>query len=151
MASAESALALGDNAVLTARRPQLLQEWADRNRERVLVLPLDVTDTQRIRDAVRAAGERFDGIDVLVNNAGRGWYGSVEGTSDADVRRSFELNFFPDTQVLKAVLPGMRTRRSGWFVNMWTPTFRSSSRPVTPWRPRTAGSPVIPPRCPSRP
>ncbi|WP_427924600.1 SDR family NAD(P)-dependent oxidoreductase [Streptomyces sp. cg40] len=117
-AYADLALERGDNVVLTARRPKLLDDWASPHGERALVLPLDVTDTQQIRAAVRAAEERFGGIDVLVNNAGRGWYGSVEGTSDADVRRSFELNFFSVTEMLRAVLPGMRARGSGWIVNM---------------------------------
>ncbi|WP_327292953.1 SDR family NAD(P)-dependent oxidoreductase [Streptomyces sp. NBC_01198] len=118
MAYANTALEIGDNVVLTARRPQLLGEWADRHGDRVLVLPLDVTDTGQIRDAVAAAEGRFGGIDVLVNNAGRGWYGSVEGAPEADVRRSFELNFFSVVEVLRAVLPGMRARSGGWVVTM---------------------------------
>ncbi|MFJ9249024.1 SDR family NAD(P)-dependent oxidoreductase [Streptomyces sp. NPDC101776] len=117
-AYADLALERGDNIVLTARRPQLLDAWSSPHGERALVLPLDVTDAQQIHTAVRAAEERFGRIDVLVNNAGRGWYGSVEGTSDADVRRSFELNFFSVAEVLRAVLPGMRARGSGWIINM---------------------------------
>ncbi|MGV9339608.1 SDR family NAD(P)-dependent oxidoreductase [Streptomyces sp. NPDC003688] len=118
MAYADAALERGDNVVLTARRPQLLDDWAADHGDRVLVLPLDVTDAGQVHDAVRAAEERFGGIDVLVNNAGRGWYGSVEGMAEADVRRSFELNFFSVTEILRAVLPGMRARGSGWIVNM---------------------------------
>ncbi|MEU4151144.1 SDR family NAD(P)-dependent oxidoreductase [Streptomyces sp. NPDC026659] len=118
MAYADAALERGDNVVLTARRPQLLDDWAADHGDRVLVLPLDVTDAGQVHDAVRAAEERFGGIDVLVNNAGRGWYGSVEGMAEADVRRSFELNFFSVTEILRAVLPGMRAQRSGWIVNM---------------------------------
>ncbi|MEU3247116.1 MULTISPECIES: oxidoreductase [unclassified Streptomyces] len=118
MAYAEAALERGDNVVLTARRPELLAEWAGAHGDSVLVLPLDVTDTRRIEEAVAAAEARFGGIDVLVNNAGRGWYGSVEGMTDDAVRRTFELNFFAVVAVLRAVLPGMRARRSGWIVNM---------------------------------
>ncbi|GAA0452114.1 SDR family NAD(P)-dependent oxidoreductase [Streptomyces olivaceiscleroticus] len=117
-AYADAALERGDNVALTARRPHLLDDWARPHGDRVLVLPLDVTDTRQIRDAVHAAEERFGGIDVLVNNAGRGWYGSVEGTADTDVRRSFELNFFSVTELLRAVLPGMRARGTGWIINM---------------------------------
>ncbi|MFJ4925654.1 oxidoreductase [Streptomyces sp. NPDC088736] len=118
MAYAEAALERGDNVVLTARRPELLAEWAGAHGDNVLVLPLDVTDTRGIEEAVAAAEARFGGIDVLVNNAGRGWYGSVEGMTDDAVRRTFELNFFAVVAVLRAVLPGMRARRSGWIVNM---------------------------------
>lgn len=118
MAYADVALELGDNVVLTARRPHLLDDWAARHGDRVLVHPLDVTDAPQTHAAVRAAEERFGRIDVLVNNAGRGWYGSVEGTPDSDVRASFELNFFSVTQMLRAVLPGMRERGSGWIINM---------------------------------
>jgi NAD(P)-dependent dehydrogenase (short-subunit alcohol dehydrogenase family) len=118
MAYADLALELGDNVVLTARRPHLLEEWAARHGDRVLVHALDVTDAGRIHDSVRAAEERFGGIDVLVNNAGQGWYGSVEGTPDTDVRASFELNFFSVAEMLRAVLPGMRKRGDGWIVNM---------------------------------
>jgi NAD(P)-dependent dehydrogenase (short-subunit alcohol dehydrogenase family) len=118
MAFAEAALDLGDRVVLTARRPAELDEWARAYGDRVLVVPLDVTDTEQVRDAVRAAEERFGGIDVLVNNAGRGWFGSIEGMADGDVRKMFELNFFAVLSVIRAVLPGMRARGSGWIVNM---------------------------------
>ncbi|MFG2953711.1 SDR family NAD(P)-dependent oxidoreductase [Streptomyces sp. NPDC048291] len=121
-AYADVALRQGDNVVLTARRPGQLKEWADLHgaeaRERILLPELDTTDPQQVRDTVRAAQARFGGIDVLVNNAGRGWYGSVEGSPEADVRRSFELNFFSVVDLVRAVLPGMRQRRGGWIVNM---------------------------------
>ncbi|MET7402366.1 SDR family NAD(P)-dependent oxidoreductase [Dactylosporangium sp. NPDC005572] len=118
MAYAEAALEAGDRVVLTARRTEPLDSWAKTLRDRVLVLPLDVTDAPAVRDAVAAAEARFGGIDVLVNNAGRGWVGSVEGMPDAAVRDLFELNFFAVLTVTRAVLPGMRARGTGWIVNM---------------------------------
>jgi NAD(P)-dependent dehydrogenase (short-subunit alcohol dehydrogenase family) len=118
MAFAEAALDVGDQVVLTARRPAELHTWAQAYDDRVLVVPLDVTDEGQVQKAVRAAEERFGGIDVLVNNAGRGWYGSIEGMDDADVRRMFELNFFAVLSVIRTALPGMRARGSGWIVNM---------------------------------
>ena len=118
MAFAEAALEIGDRVVLTARRPDELRSWSEKYGDRVLVLPLDVTDAVQVRDAVGAAEEHFGGIDVLVNNAGRGWYGSIEGMNEADVRAMFELNFFGLLSVIRAVLPGMRARASGWIVNM---------------------------------
>ncbi|GGK74831.1 short-chain dehydrogenase/reductase [Sphaerisporangium melleum] len=118
MTFAEAALENGDRVALTARRPHELRDWVEEHGDRVLVLPLDVTDTRQVHEAVSAAEARFGGIDVLVNNAGRGWYGSVEGMDEAAVRKMFELNFFAVLAVTRAVLPGMRARRAGWIVNM---------------------------------
>lgn len=118
MAYADAALDIGDRVVLTARRPAELQTWAQSHGDRVLILPLDVTDEGQVRAAVRKAEQHFGGIDVLVNNAGRGWYGSIEGMPDADVRAMFELNFFAVLSVVRAALPGMRSRGTGWIINM---------------------------------
>ncbi|MGN9788617.1 oxidoreductase [Nonomuraea sp. ZG12] len=118
MAFAEAALEAGDRVALTARRPAELRDWAEPYGDRVLTLQLDVTDTRQVHQAVAAAEAHFGGIDVLVNNAGRGWYGSVEGMDDAAVRQLFELNFFSVLAVTRAVLPGMRARRDGWIVNV---------------------------------
>ena len=118
MAFAEAALEAGDRVVLTARRPAELREWAQDYGGRVHVVALDVTDAAQIRDAVDAAHQRFGGIDVLVNNAGRGWYGSIEGMAEERVRAMFELNFFAVLAVTRAVLPEMRRRGNGWIVNI---------------------------------
>ncbi|MFI7124762.1 oxidoreductase [Nonomuraea sp. NPDC050153] len=118
MAFADAALESGDRVALTARRPDELRAWAEPYGDRVLALGLDVTDTRQVHQAVTAAEAHFGGIDVLVNNAGRGWYGSVEGMDDAAVRHVFELNFFAVLAVTRAVLPGMRARRNGWIINI---------------------------------
>lgn len=125
MVYAEAALEIGDRVVLTARRPAELDDWARAYGDRVLILALDVTDGAQVQAAVRAAEEHFGAIDVLVNNAGRGWYGSIEGMADGDIRAMFELNFFALLSVIRAVLPGMRARRSGWIVNMSSVAGRS--------------------------
>jgi NAD(P)-dependent dehydrogenase (short-subunit alcohol dehydrogenase family) len=118
VAFAEAALETGDRVVLTSRRPEALATWAQHYGDRVLVVPLELTDAAQVQRAVRAAEEHFGGIDVLVNNAGRGWYGSIEGMDESSMRAMFELNFFAVLSVTRAVLPGMRARGSGWIVNV---------------------------------
>ncbi|MEU0493915.1 SDR family NAD(P)-dependent oxidoreductase [Mycobacterium sp. NPDC006124] len=118
MAFAEAALEVGDRVVLTSRRPEALSAWAEQYGERVLIVPLELTDTAQVQDAVRVAEEHFGGVDVLVNNAGRGWFGSIEGMDEPSMRAMFELNFFAPLSVIRAVLPGMRARGNGWIVNV---------------------------------
>src|SRR5689334_2281523 len=118
VAFADAALEADDRVVLTSRRPQELAAWAEQYGDRVLVVALDVTDAAQVQSAVRTAEEHFGGIDVLVNNAGRGWFGSIEAMDESAVRSMFELNFFAALSVTRAVLPGMRARGNGWIVNV---------------------------------
>ena len=67
---------------------------------------------------MQQAEERFGGVDVLVNNAGYGYRAAVEEGDDADVRTLFDTHFFGTVAMIKAVLPGMRARRSGAIVNI---------------------------------
>ena len=118
VAFAEMALETGDRVTLTSRRPHELAAWADQYGDRVLVVPLELTDAAQVQRAVQTAEDRFGGIDVLVNNAGRGWFGSIEGMDESSLRAMFALNFFAVLSVTRAVLPGMRARGDGWIVNV---------------------------------
>ncbi len=106
----------GYRAVVTARRPDDLKEFADP--ERALLLKLDVTVQADIDAAVKAAHDRFGRIDVLVNNAGVGYFGAIEESEEAPVRRMFDVNVFGLGRMTQAVLPGMRQQRSGCIVNI---------------------------------
>ncbi|MCG7594281.1 SDR family NAD(P)-dependent oxidoreductase [Mycobacterium sp. PSTR-4-N] len=118
VAFAEAALETGDRVGLTSRRPQELAARAEQYGDRVLVVSLDVTDAAQVRHAVQTVEKHFGGIDVVVNNAGRGWFGSIEAMDESTVRTMFELNFFAVLSVTRAVLPGMRARGNGWIVNV---------------------------------
>jgi len=83
----------------------------------LLTLALDVTDADQVRAAIAAAEARFGGIDVLVNNAGIGYFAAVEESTDEEIRRMFEINVFGLSDVIRAALPGMRARRTGTIVN----------------------------------
>ncbi|CAD5110004.1 oxidoreductase [Zestomonas carbonaria] len=111
-------LALGYRAAVTARNPEQLRELVAGHEERALVLALDVTDPGQVRAAVSAAEERFGRIDVLVNNAGIGYFGSFEESEIDEVRRMFEINVWGLADMTRTVLPGMRGRRSGTIVNI---------------------------------
>lgn len=115
---ATAVLARGDRCVVTARRPESVNDIAAGHADRALVLPLDVTEPGQIELAVVEAEKRFGRIDVLVNNAGIGYFAGVEESEDAEVRRMFEINVFGLAHMTQAVLPGMRKRRSGHIVNI---------------------------------
>ncbi|WP_328469000.1 oxidoreductase [Actinoplanes sp. NBC_00393] len=117
-ALARAVLDRGDNAVVTARDVTKVEDFAESHPRTALALSLDVTDPEQVCDAVRQADARFGGVDVLVNNAGYGYRAAVEEGGDADVQRLFATNFFGAVSMIKAVLPGMRARRSGAIVNI---------------------------------
>jgi NAD(P)-dependent dehydrogenase (short-subunit alcohol dehydrogenase family) len=107
----------GWRAAVTARDPSRVDGLVARHDGRGLALALDVTDPAQIAAAVHAAEARFGAIDVLVNNAGYGYETSVEEGDDVAVRALFETNVFGLAALMRAVLPGMRTRRRGYIVN----------------------------------
>ncbi|QRK12672.1 SDR family NAD(P)-dependent oxidoreductase [Archangium violaceum] len=106
----------GYRVVVTARKTEQVQDLARRGT--ALVLELDVADPVQARAAIKAAEEAFGGIDVLVNNAGIGYFAAVEESDPAQVRKLFEVNFFGVANMIQAVLPGMRRRRRGFIVNL---------------------------------
>lgn len=117
-AFAEAVLARGENVVATARDASTVADLAEAHPDTALALALDVTDDDQVTAAVQAAEERFGGVDVLVNNAGYGYRAALEEGEDADVRQLFETHVFGTVRTTKAVLPGMRARRSGTIVNL---------------------------------
>jgi NAD(P)-dependent dehydrogenase (short-subunit alcohol dehydrogenase family) len=115
---AEAALDAGDRVVATARRPQTLDDLVARAPERVLALPLDVTDQGQIDAAVATARSHFGRIDVLVNNAGYGSVGAVEELDDGELRALMDTMFFGAVALTRAVLPVMRAQGAGAIVQM---------------------------------
>ncbi len=115
---ARGVLEAGHSAVVTARRSEAVQDFADEFGDRALAVALDVTDADQIADAVSAAETAFGGVDVLVNNAGHGYLSAVEEGEDAEVRKLFDVNYFGAVNMIKAVLPAMRARGSGHIVNI---------------------------------
>ena len=112
---AKHVLERGYRTVVTARNPDKVNDLAAKGE--ALVLRLDVTDKGQIDMAIKAAEDKFDRIDVLVNNAGIGYFAAVEESEEDQVRRMFEINVFGLSRMIHATLPGMRKRHKGFIVN----------------------------------
>ena len=108
-ATALELTARGYEVVASARRPESIADLKVAS-----TCALDVDDDASVAAALRKVGP----VDVLVNNAGFGCDGAVEDVPLADVRRTFETNFFGAARMIQAFLPAMRERGSGAIVNV---------------------------------
>jgi NAD(P)-dependent dehydrogenase (short-subunit alcohol dehydrogenase family) len=113
-----AALKKGHRAVVTARNPATVTDLAAEYPGQAIAVALDVTRPDQIAAAVAAADAAFGRIDMLCNNAAYGYMAAIEEGDDAEVRAMFETNFFGVVATVKAVLPQMRARRSGYIINI---------------------------------
>ncbi len=104
--------------VVTARDADKVQDLVEINSENALAMNLDVTDKAQVQHTVAKAEEHFGAIDVLVNNAGFGYFGAIEESDEREVRAMFEANFWGLAEMTRAVLPKMREEKSGTIVNI---------------------------------
>ena len=115
---ASAALERGDKVAATARDTATLDDLADRYGEDVLPLELDVTDKPAVDAAVRRAHERFGRLDVVVNNAGYGLFGTIEEVTEEQARAQIETNLFGPLWVTKAALPYLREQGAGHVIQV---------------------------------
>ena len=115
---AKHVLSLGNKAGVAARKTEDIADIVSAYPDTALALKLDVTKHEEIKDAVKQTLEKFGRIDVLVNNAGIGYFGAIEESEDAAVRNMFEINVFGLAKMTQEVLPIMRKQRSGHIVNI---------------------------------
>ncbi|RMG52500.1 MAG: SDR family oxidoreductase [Acidobacteria bacterium] len=120
----ETALALageGVRVVLAARREPRLREVAemiDARGGQALIVPTDMSVPHEVERLIRMVVERFQRIDLLINNAGYGLFASIEETTTDDLRRIMEVNFIGAFVAIKAVLPVMRQQGRGHIINV---------------------------------
>ena len=115
---AKEVLAKGYNAAVAARNTDDVKDIVEGYPETAIAVRLDVTVTAEITAAVKTTMEKFGQIDVLVNNAGIGYFAAIEESEDEPVRRMFEINVFGLAKMTQAVLPVMRAQRSGHILNI---------------------------------
>jgi NAD(P)-dependent dehydrogenase (short-subunit alcohol dehydrogenase family) len=109
---AKAALAAGHNVVATGRNPGAIRE-ALGPADELLAVELDVTSSDDAEAAVKAAVDRFGGIDVLVNNAASFYAGYFEELTPEQIERQLATSLTGPMNVTRAVLPLMRNQRSG--------------------------------------
>ena len=117
-ALAQELLENGYRVAVTARNIDQVKDLADAYPETTIALTLDVTNPSQIKEAVDATITRFGQIDVLVNNAGIGYFAAIEESEDEEVRKMFEINVFGLARMIQEVLPYMRKRKSGHILNI---------------------------------
>jgi len=115
---AKYVLESGHQAVVASRKTEDVEDIVSDYPDTAIAVKLDVTKADEIKSSLAEAIKKFGRIDVLVNNAGIGYFGAIEESEEDEVRRMFEINFWGLAEMTRAVLPGMRKQRSGNIVNV---------------------------------
>ncbi len=115
---AEALLERGDKVAATARNIVALQDLKDKYGDQILPLKLDVNNRSEVFEVTERVEKHFGRIDVLINNAGFGLFGTTEETTEQHAREQMETNFFGSLWVAQAVLPVMRRQKSGHIIQI---------------------------------
>lgn len=115
---AEALLKRGDKVAASARNIAALAELKAAYGDNLLAVELDVNSRENVFSAVNKIKDHFGRIDVLINNAGFGLFGTTEETSEQQARDQMETNFFGSLWVAQAVLPIMRAQKSGHIIQV---------------------------------
>ena len=115
-ATAELMAQRGWRVAATSRSASSLQPWA--TERGVEPIEMDVTEPPSVAAGVARAIDRLGRIDVLVNNAGYGVFGPLEGATREEIERQIRTNLLGPIELIRQVLPGMRERGAGTIVNV---------------------------------
>jgi NADP-dependent 3-hydroxy acid dehydrogenase YdfG len=117
-AIAAAAINAGYAVAVTARDVNSLAEFEALKNELVWVTELDVVSQDSVSAAVEKTIARFGRIDVLVNNAGYGYYEIFEELEIEELKKEMDVNLYGVLRTCQAVLPQMRKQRSGHIINI---------------------------------
>jgi NAD(P)-dependent dehydrogenase (short-subunit alcohol dehydrogenase family) len=115
---AEAFLKRGDKVAATARDTSSLKDLVKQYGDAILPIKLDVNNRAESFAAVKKASEHFGSIDVLINNAGYGLFGTIEETTEQEARNQIETNVFGLLWITQAVVPIMRSQGKGHIVQV---------------------------------
>lgn len=112
-----AALEKGDKVIATSRNADTLLEKFGEYQLSLLPINLDITKEKEIENAISEGIEKYGRIDVVVNNAGYNLLGNVEEISDAEFRKTMDVNVFAMAHIIRKVLPQLRKQNSGHIIN----------------------------------
>lgn len=117
-ALAEHVLAAGDRVVAAVRTPEAVEDLLASYPETATSVRIDMADPASIGAAAAEAERRVGGVDVLINNAGYGFYTAVEEAEPDAVQRLFATNLHGPVALIQALLPAMRRRGTGLIITV---------------------------------
>ncbi|WP_293918173.1 MULTISPECIES: SDR family NAD(P)-dependent oxidoreductase [unclassified Sphingobacterium] len=115
---AKTVLANGDKVIVTSRSLEEQIKGLGAETDTLLPLKADITNENEVKNAIENGVEKFGQIDVVLNNAGYYLVGSLEEISDAEFRRTMDVNVFGTTNVIRNVMPYLRQQKSGHIINV---------------------------------
>jgi len=115
---AEAFLERGDKVVVTSRNISGLKNLVERYGNAVLPLELEVTNRAACFDAMAKAQAHFGNIDVVINNAGTGLFGTIEELDEQGARDMIDVNLFGTLWITQAALPILRAQGSGHIIQL---------------------------------
>lgn len=111
-------LAKGHTVAATSRNAQAMSHQIKGYTNTFLPLEMDLTSDESVRKAIQQTVERFGRLDVVVNNAGFAFVGSLEEMTDQEFRYALDVNLFGTVNVIRAAMPYLRQQRRGRIINI---------------------------------
>lgn len=108
----------GHRVIATSRNIDALKQLSVQYGDQLLPLSMQVVDETDVQEKIEEAIQHFDTIDVLVNNAGYGLFGTMEELSMQEIRDMYDVNVFGVIHVSRALLPHFRKNKSGTILNI---------------------------------